>query len=41
MKADEKEKGGAMDEFKLTKYSCRLVGMVPISDSFGADLVLE
>ena len=30
-----------MDEITLTKYGCKLVAMVPVSDAFGADLVLE
>lgn len=25
----------------ITKYSCRLVGMVPCSDAFGVDLIIE
>ena len=25
----------------ITKYSCKLVGMVPCSDAFGVDLIIE
>lgn len=30
-----------MDQMTLQKYGCKLVGMVPCSDSFGVDLIIE
>jgi hypothetical protein len=41
LQTENQYEGGQMDQMTLQKYGCKLVGLVPCSDSFGVDLIIE